>query len=73
MRGRAIFERNASACENAKGKTCHCACGGALHGIRHSAAWRKETWRAIVAANDPQTQLSLLQPEPAEAETCNAG
>lgn len=43
MRSRAAIEslirRNAEACEAATNPRCTCACGGALHGMKHSAAW----------------------------------
>lgn len=44
---RALFDRNAAACESAKHPTCTCHCGGALHGQAHSAAWRDATWAAL--------------------------
>jgi hypothetical protein len=50
MKGRGLFERNATACENATHPHCVCACGGALHGSAHSAEWRASTWGALVAA-----------------------
>lgn len=33
---RALSLRQASRCETAKGKTCKCRCGGALHGINRA-------------------------------------
>jgi hypothetical protein len=51
---RALFERNADACESAKWPTCKCACGGALHGSRHSFQWRKETWGAIAERREQE-------------------
>jgi hypothetical protein len=46
---RALFARNALACETAKGPACRCACGGALHGSAHSAEWIDSTWRELEA------------------------
>lgn len=48
---RMLIMTNAMSCELATGHFCRCACGGALHGIAHSAEWREKTldeqeWRA---------------------------
>ena len=56
---RALLERNATACETARHPTCHCACGGALHGQRHSELWRAEMWRKLNPEPLDQTQLLL--------------
>lgn len=37
----ATIDRNADKCERAAEKRCVCSCAGALHGRRHSAAWRQ--------------------------------
>lgn len=42
---KALFIRNATACENAKHPKCTCVCGGALHGQSH-AAKIEELWSA---------------------------
>ena len=47
---RALFERNAKACEEAKYATCTCACGGQFHGTKHEAAWINATWAEIEGA-----------------------
>lgn len=46
---RALFEKNAAACESAKHPVCTCACGGALHGVAHSREWLEATWARIDA------------------------
>lgn len=43
MKGSNIFERNADACETARNPKCVCACGGSMHGLRHSPLWRRKT------------------------------
>jgi hypothetical protein len=68
---RALFARNAAACESAKGSTCRCACGGALHGRKHSAEWIAKTiaererledeGRAAALAELERFQLTLPQ------------
>jgi hypothetical protein len=47
---RALFERNALACETAKHPVCTCPCGGQFHGVKHSKAWLDATWSDIEAA-----------------------
>ena len=47
---RALFDRNATACETAKHPVCTCPCGGKFHGIKHSKAWRDMTYAALEEA-----------------------
>lgn len=64
MSSRAIFEKNADACESAKYPACKCACGGALHGAKHSAAWRLETWGELERQRVELRQNLELELEP---------
>jgi hypothetical protein len=41
-KNQALVDRNADACECALHPVCRCACGGMLHGIAHSIAWRTQ-------------------------------
>jgi hypothetical protein len=61
MKGRALFERNAAACETAKHSKCVCACGGALHGVAHSTEWRASTWALLVAEAEAATEAAAGQ------------
>lgn len=38
-----LTQRQAAACENAKGKTCRCRCGGAFHGQSHGPILEMES------------------------------
>ena len=51
---RALFERNAKACEQAKHPRCKCVCGGAFHGKSHSAML-SELWAAYRARDTDGT------------------
>lgn len=57
----ATFARNATACENAKHPTCRCACGGALHGIKHSREWIEQTWAELETERLETLELERLQ------------
>lgn len=70
MKGRALFERNADACERATHPKCVCACGGALHGSRHSLKWRRETWGEIARQREAERRELL---ESGELELFHAG
>lgn len=39
---RILIARNAIACELALKPKCTCACGGTLHGIKHSGEWQQK-------------------------------
>jgi len=60
---------NAMACENAVHPTCVCACGGRLHGKRHSAAWIEKTTlelEARLAGHEPMFDADELGLDPEE-------
>jgi hypothetical protein len=47
---RALFDRNATACERSTSRRCRCACGGQFHGVSHPLEWRDATYTALEAA-----------------------
>lgn len=53
---RALFDRNAAACEAAKHPECTCHCGGQFHGTKHSQAWRDAKWIELEAAVAERTR-----------------
>lgn len=55
----ALVDRNADACEAAANPRCKCACGGALHGTKHSASWRRQQVEALADVDADPQQLTL--------------
>lgn len=56
-----FFNYNADRCESAKGPKCTCHCGGMLHGMHHSPAWRAQALSELRLDDQPQLDSGLLE------------
>jgi len=67
------IDRNADKCEAAREKRCVCACGGALHGVAHSRAWREKVFQDAQAAQAARLhalrkEIKTAYPSPGKRE-----
>lgn len=61
-----LMRYNARRCEAAKHPTCHCHCGGALHGKVHAESWIREQVERIrteYGAPPPINDRELATPD----------
>ncbi len=63
---KALTERQARNCEEAKGPVCRCRCGGALHGAKRGGDNPDRTWYEALPEDDPHLVKKKKADEPAE-------
>lgn len=62
---RALSERQARNCEEARKPVCRCRCGGALHGAKRGGEKPGRTWYEQLPEDDPH-KVKAKQPGPVQ-------